>query len=334
MAYISALFAARMISQAGPRLDRANLFRGCGLDPSNPPDPAQMIPEADYYTLIETIAADEHPDIGFHIRVSRSMSCADFGAVGLAWKSAPDLRRSFRRMDRYARLYNSASEFELVDKGDCFWWAHRRAGSDRLGVHLSNEGALATYVSLCREATGAQNKPQSVQFRHRPCGSQTALEAHFRCPISFGAEVDALVIPAERLDRPNLVGDHSIWQFLVSQVEGALPAAKSEPAFQRQLVLKIADMLSDGVPPLSQVARSLGMSARTLQRRLASEGVTYQNLIGQARLELAKSLMADTEYSLAEIAFLTGFSEQSAFTRAFKRWAGRTPSAFREGARH
>ncbi len=71
------------------------------------------------------------------------------------------------------------------------------------------------------------------------------------------------------------------------------------------------------------------MSARTLQRRLADSGVTYQNLVNQARLELAQSLMGETSYSLAEIAFLTGFSEQSAFTRAFKRWVGKTPGAFR-----
>lgn len=327
MAQMSAMFAVRMINQAGPELDRGALFRSCGLSESAPPDPTDKVSDTAYYDLLETIAEQERPDIGFHVRVSRSMTCADFGAVGLAWKSAPDLRRSFQRMDRYSRLYNSASTFELVDKGDRFLWTHTRTTPDRLGMYLSNEGALATYVSICREATGPENRPQSVQFRHQNCGGEKALEAHFRCPVVFGAEIDAIVLPAERLDAPNLVGDQSIWQFFSAHLQETYP--DDQVPFERQLVLQIADKLSDGVPPIASVATSLGMSARTLQRRLADGGLTYQNLVTQARLELAQSLMSEASYSLAEIAFLTGFSEQSAFTRAFKRWVGKTPGAFK-----
>lgn len=327
MAQMSAMFAARMIDQASPTLDRAALFRSCGLDPSVPPGPTDMVSDTAYYTLLETIAEHETPDIGFHVRVSQSVRCADFGAVGLAWKSAPDLRRSFQRMDRYTRLFNTASEFELVENGDTYLWTHTRTEPARPGMYLSNEGALATYVTICREATGPQNRPQSVQYRHQALGSQKALEAHFRCPVIFGADIDAIVLPAERLDRPNLVGDQSIWRFFSAHLEEMLP--DEEEPFERRLVLQIADMLSDGVPALADVASSLGMSTRTLQRRLADHGATYQSLVNQARLELAQSLMSETGYSLAEIAFLTGFSEQSAFTRAFKRWAGKTPGAFR-----
>lgn len=324
---MSAMFAVRMINQAGPELDRAALFRSCGLDMSAPPDPAAMVSDTVYYDLLEMIAEQEKPDIGFHVRVSQSMTCADFGAVGLAWKSAPDLRRSFQRMDRYSRLYNTASTFKLVDRGDTYMWTHRRTMPDRLGMYLSNEGALATYVNICREATGPQNRPQRVQFRHQPLGGEKALEAHFRCPVIFGAEIDAIILPAERLDQPNLVGDQSIWKFFSAHLEDNLQ--EDEVPFERQLVLQIADMLSDGVPALASVATQLGMSPRTLQRRLADHGATYQNLVDEARFELAESLMNQTRYSLAEIAFLTGFSEQSAFTRAFKRWAGKTPGAFR-----
>ncbi|WP_158085582.1 AraC family transcriptional regulator [Henriciella aquimarina] len=328
---MSALFAVRMINQAGPGVDRGALFRSFGLEEAAPLDPTVMISDTAYYDLLEMIAEQEQPDIGFHIRVSQSITCADLGAVGLAWKSAPDLRRSFHRMDRYSRLYNTASSFELVDRGDTYLWTHTRTEPDRLGMYISNEGALATYANICREATGAQNRPQSVQFRHQDHGGRKALEAHFRCPVIFGADIDAIVIPAGRLDQPNLVGDQSIWKFFSSHVEENLP--EEEVPFERQLVLKIADMLSDGVPPLALVATSLGMSARTLQRRLAEHGATYQTLVTQARLELAQSLMGETGYSLAEIAFLTGFSEQSAFTRAFKRWVGKTPGAFRSEGR-
>ena len=87
--------------------------------------------------------------------------------------------------------------------------------------------------------------------------------------------------------------------------------------------------LSQGVPGVTDVASQLGMSGRTLQRQLADRGATFQKLVDQARRELAERLLADTSYPLAEVAFLTGFSEQSAFNRAFKRWAGQTPRSFR-----
>lgn len=168
MAQMSAMFAVRMINQAGPELDRTALFASCGLDETSPPSSADMISDTAYYTLLETIAEHEAPDIGFHIRVSRSITCADFGAVGLAWKSAPDLRTSFQRMDRYSRLFNTASTFELVDKGETYWWTHKRTTPDRLGTHLSNEGALATYASICREATGRRTGPSLCSSVIRP----------------------------------------------------------------------------------------------------------------------------------------------------------------------
>jgi AraC-like DNA-binding protein len=87
--------------------------------------------------------------------------------------------------------------------------------------------------------------------------------------------------------------------------------------------------LSEGLPALSEVAQHFGMSGRTLQRRLADGGYSYQGLVDTARRQLAKRLLQETGYSLAEVAFMTGFSEQSAFTRAFKRWAGQTPRSYR-----
>jgi len=91
----------------------------------------------------------------------------------------------------------------------------------------------------------------------------------------------------------------------------------------------VADTVSDGVPTLSAVASELGFGPRTLQRRLSESGHSFQSIVDLARKELALKLLRETELCLAEIAFLTGFSEQSGFTRAFKRWAGQTPRSYR-----
>ncbi|MEM8693566.1 MAG: helix-turn-helix transcriptional regulator [Pseudomonadota bacterium] len=95
---------------------------------------------------------------------------------------------------------------------------------------------------------------------------------------------------------------------------------------------QVGEALGEGVPTLAKVAGGLGMSTRTLQRRLSADGLAYQDLALDARKTLSEQLPRRTDYALAEIAILTGFSNQSAFTRAFKRWHGQTPANYRRGA--
>lgn len=97
--------------------------------------------------------------------------------------------------------------------------------------------------------------------------------------------------------------------------------------------LAVTDAISDGVPTLSAIAAEVGVGPRTLQRRLSAQGHSFQSIVDLARQTLAHRLLRETELCLAEIAFLTGFSEQSGFTRAFKRWAGQTPRSYRLEAR-
>ena len=360
MAQVSAFFVARMIEQAmasipperlGPHT-RGDLYRVAGLPEEGLPDKGTpetwlMIPDSNYHALLVAIAALETPDVGFHLRTASAFRCDDFGAVGLAWKAAPTRRASFSRMNRYTRLYNTAAPaFSLEERGDEIWWVHNRQTPPRTGLYLSNEGAMATYVALCREATSEAFTPLRLQFHHSDLGSTRAAEAYFRCPIDYDREVDALIMPAALLDEPNSVGDESIWRFLTAQVEETLPPDDDDAAeatttgrmsggqgtdmsLRRAVLEQVTDVLSDGVPGIADIAAGLAMSPRTLQRRLAEEDCTFHAVVDEARHSLATRLLSETPYSLAEIAFLTGFSEQSAFTRAFKRREAQTPGAYR-----
>ncbi|HBH91453.1 MAG TPA: AraC family transcriptional regulator, partial [Hyphomonadaceae bacterium] len=99
-----------------------------------------------------------------------------------------------------------------------------------------------------------------------------------------------------------------------------------------EVLSHLASRLSDGVPQASDVATRMGMSERTFYRRLADENLSYRDVLRDAQLSLAQDLLTDSECSIAEVAFLTGFSEQSAFNRAFRRWEGRSPGSFRTSA--
>ncbi|MGI3163534.1 AraC family transcriptional regulator [Pseudooceanicola sp. 200-1SW] len=337
-AMISALYVRKQIEHAVHVADRARLYDIAGMTPEAVQDPAAMLPAERYYALIEAIADSEWPNPTFHMRVCASMRCEELGAFGLAFKSAPTLRQAFTRMGRYTRLHNQVSSFDTVDRTDegVFCWTHEKPRKEGLGGMLSNEAAMGTTLSLCRETAYAEICPVRVQFAHERPGSIDALTAHFGIEPVFGAEIDGMQFALEDIDRPTLKGDPAIWAFFTDHLESVLPEVAADPEAEVPLevlvVEEIAKLLSGGVPQLGDVAQSLGMGARTLQRRLSERGCTFQSQVDEARRQLAHQLVSGTRYSLSEIAFLTGFSEQSAFTRAFKRWSGQTPGAYRSGA--
>lgn len=133
-----------------------------------------------------------------------------------------------------------------------------------------------------------------------------------------------------RLSDPNILGDEGITQFLISHLDHELAQIDDAPALQTQTKSEIAHALSEGLPKMADIARKLGLSARSFHRRLAEHGLSFQTLTEETRREIATAMLQDERYSLFEVAFLTGYSEQSAFNRAFKRWMGMTPAAYRK----
>ncbi|MGB2200756.1 MAG: helix-turn-helix domain-containing protein, partial [Pseudooceanicola atlanticus] len=160
--------------------------------------------------------------------------------------------------------------------------------------------------------------------------SVAAHEDWFGCPVHFGADLDAILFSDETLAEPNILGDDGISQYLTRHLDAELSKITRAPELVTQAKAAIAQSLSEGSPKMAEIARGLGLSARSFHRRLSEHGLNFQTLTEETRRDLANGLLRDESHSLAEIAFLTGFSEQSAFTRAFKRWLGTTPATYRK----
>ena len=207
-----------------------------------------------------------------------------------------------------------------------------RDGERRLGLRLSNEATLASVASISREVSSRPFRPEAVYFKHEAPVSITDHEAYFGCAVHFSSDRDALLVSGGTLRTPNKLGDASISSFFDTHLAAEVSKLDDRIPLDRQVRDHVSTSLSEGVPALSDVARHLSMSGRTLQRRLSEQGYSYQTLVDESRRELAKRLLRQTDFSLIEVTFLTGFSEQSAFTRAFKRWAGQTPRSFRVDA--
>jgi AraC-like DNA-binding protein len=332
MGAVTSLFVRKMVAAAGPGVDAGGLLASVGIDAGAPPDPKLMVAASAYYDLLERIAR-ERDVTDLPLLTGASMRCDDYGALGLAFKAAPTLAGSYARVERYARLWTSVVDYRLTPARGATWFTLHRDGLRRLGLRLSNEATLASATAIAREvsATGAFS-PLEVHLQHAAPRNIAHHTAYFGCPVVFGSDRDGLLIANAVLDRPNRLGDPGITRFMIGHLDRELSDLPRDGDLRDRLRDVVARSLSDGLPRMEDVARHLGMSVRSLHRRLANDGLTFRTLTEDTRRELAEALLRDNRYSLSEVAFLTGFAEQSSFTRAFKRWCGATPAQYRKRA--
>ncbi|MFK7991896.1 MAG: AraC family transcriptional regulator [Sandaracinaceae bacterium] len=329
MPRVTALFVHKVISEVDPSLDRPGLLRRVGVDPDASVDPSAMVEADDYYAFLEAIAAQDPHALDLPLRVGASMRLDEYGALGLAMKSALTLRGSWDRAARYAKVLTSVTTYEVREAKRGAWLVLHRNGERRLGLRLSNEASLAAHLAIARQVSTQEPRLLEVTFEHDAPVRTDTHARHFGCPVHFGAADDAILLEQESLDAPNRLGDPGLASFFETHLERELDKLDEDHSLERRVHLQVSQALSEGVPTVSDIAKQLGMSGRTLQRRLAASGHSFQKLIDEARRQLAGRLLRETEYSLHEVAFLTGFSDQSAFTRAFKRWAGQPPRSYR-----
>lgn len=329
MPYVTSLFARKMVAAAGSAIDPQAMLARAGIEHDAPWDPKHLIPAVAYYEMLEEMA-DRVDVTELPVHVGASMKCDDYGALGLAWKAAPTLLGSCARIERYARLWTGVVTYELRDDPRGALFILHRAGKRRLGLRLSNEATLASAVSLAREVCPVPFSPVEVFSQHAGPTSKAFHEEWFGCPVTFDADIDAVLISRESLKRPNKLGDEGISRYLTIHLDAELADFQDTAPLVAQAKDAIAQALNEGRPRMADIAKGLGMSARSFHRRLSEHGLNFQTLTEETRRELAEGLLRDAQYSLADIAFLTGFTEQSSFTRAFKRWFGKTPASYRK----
>lgn len=306
---------------------REELLASLGLSPSVDSTDwiHETVEEDAYYDLLERITTKDDPGLPF--RYGSIIQVDDFGALGLAFKTATTLREALLRLVRYILVLSDTLEYELRDVVGGGEFVMSRP-SHRRGAQLANECALAAITSLLRQITDTNVTLVAVSFRHPRPPSTEHHRNYFGCPIRFDDRINALHLSNETLQTRTRLADEGLSAFILATLED-MKQAKAERTLPAEVYSAVTNSLPDGRPNKPQIARRLGMSERTLHRRLAEHGETFQAIANRAQREAAESLLANGGSSLAEVAFLTGFSDQSAFTRAFKGWTGETPLTFR-----
>jgi AraC-like DNA-binding protein len=184
-----------------------------------------------------------------------------------------------------------------------------------------------------RVATGEDWAPLEIRFAHRRPDEVGEHARFFRAPVHFSAGENAMVLAAELLDRPCVRADPALLAVLDRYAADLLARVPATGRLADRARTALVEMLRDGEPGAGRLASRLKMSARSLSRTLAAEGTSYRALLDQIRRETAARHLADDRIAIAEVAFLLGFSDLSAFYRAFKRWTGQTPAEARRTRR-
>lgn len=288
------------------------------------------VPDSAYFDLIDWICdfSDDVTELVF--QYAKEFSIDEMGALGLAAKSAPTLRDTLVRLERYFRLVTDTAVYRLSKEDDPAIFSFEGLTLERPALRLRDECALAAVAANIKSFCGPSLTLDYVCLKHQCRDELARFEDFFGCEVRFGTQKNAIAIQNDMLELPNRLGDQGISEFLTQHLEDQIERLPSESSLKQELIREVSTKLSSGIPVASEIARQLGMSERTLYRRLADEGLSYRDVVQDAQSALAHQLLSATSCSISEIAFLTGFAEQSTFSRAFKRWNGEAPARYRQ----
>nr|WP_295078012.1 AraC family transcriptional regulator [uncultured Roseateles sp.] len=268
------------------------------------------------------------PLLGLHL--GSTITPRHLGMLGYVLLACGDLGAALARFEQYQRLLYDVNPLRLIASPEevVFEWGVEQG---RPGP-LVDECAVTALVQFSRDLVQGGLGLRYVSFVNPvPADLQPYLD-YFDCPVLFDQPSTRIAMPITALQHPLRSPDPALLEMLSQQADALLAELGPRDDLQRQLDLCLTQMLLSGEPSLAQAALALHISPRTLHRRLAAQGLQFRGVLEALRLRLARQYLQDQRLQLAEIAGLLGYSEQSAFTRAFRRWTQSSPLAFRRAA--
>jgi len=274
--------------------------------------------------FVELIAEALKDDfLGFHL--ARDLDLREIGLLYYVFNSAELLGDAFKRAERYTTIVNEGISLH-VREGKEIGVTFTYVGVERMSDRHQIEFWATSVVRACRELTNRHLRPNCVRFLHRRSGGCPELVKFMGCDVVFGASVDGITFPGTIKQLPVVNADPYLNKLLVKYCEEMRSNQRSgRGTFRIGVENTIAPLLPHGRAHADEIAHRLGLSRRTLARRLASEGLTFEGVLSGLRADLAKRYLRDETVAISQIAWLVGYKEVSAFTHAFTRWTGKTP---------
>jgi AraC-like DNA-binding protein len=309
-------------------IDVGPLMAKAGVTRRQVEDDNACLPVPGQIKFVELIANALQDDLlGFHL--ARDLDLREIGLLYYVLNSSELLGDAFRRAERYTRFVNEGVSLR-VHEGKEIGVALTYVGVERLSDRHQIEFWITSVVRACRQLTNRHLLPSRVRILHRRSGGCPELVKFMGCDVAFGADTDEVRFPGTVKHMPVVNADPYLNKVLVKYCEEMRSHQNSgSGTFRIAVENAVAPLLPHGRAQADEVAHRLGLSRRTLARRLASDGLTFEGILSALRADLAKRYLRDEALAISQIAWLVGYEEVSAFTHAFKRWTGKTPSEAR-----
>ncbi|MGO4394396.1 AraC family transcriptional regulator [Variovorax sp. M-6] len=311
------------IQKAG--IDLAELAAQAGLSPDELRKPLTADQADRFFTMAYERIGD--PAIGLALGM-QPMRPELFGVVGFSAMTCGSFGAALARIARYNALV-SACELDIVLDADEAAVRVRYSGPERPYSRCRMDVQMGTLLNFGRLFTEREIAPVRLTLIGEAPPYHTRYAQMFSCPALFGQPHDSIVFRRGDLDLPLVSANPTVAALFEDAAERDLVAHRSPPDTTQAVREALRQLLHGDVPSIEQVAGVLCVSERTLQRRLAREGLRFSTLLDEARLEMARRYLAAGRASLTEIAYLLGFVDPNSFFRSFKRWTGTTPADYR-----
>lgn len=291
-------------------------------------DPDGRVPSSVLLRLWEYLPT-RCPDESFGFWLAEQLQAPPLSLATWVISNSPTLGQGLERALRYQRLLHDEAQSELLTSDTEVAYRHQIGKPPFRAPSAAIEFGFLTFLQLAGRLTGSALVPRRVLLRHAGPGNVTRHRALFGPGVVFSADADELVLDRGSLALPVLGSDPTLARIVEGHVQAALGRLPTSNALGARVRAQIHALLEAGTPSVELVSERLHLSRRTLQRQLSAAGTSFAKELDATRHELALRYLSDPRISLQEAAFLLGFSEPSAFHRAFSRWTGRTPASFR-----
>lgn len=285
----------------------------------------------------QLIRLDEHAarltnDDAFGLHVGEQTDVKNYGVLGYVTSNSQTYGEALNRLIRYQQIRTNAVRFSMDITG-----ADAHLAYHYLITNVSpqqrrqeSEEMISTMLHVGRKITGVEWTPREIHFEHAQPSNVSEHERIFRAPVRFNQPLTKLIFDKSVLELPLAEADLTLGSLLERQAEELLAKSPQHGVFVNQVRRLIKEGLPVGEARIETVCRKLGGSTRTLQRKLREEGTSYQELFEETQRDLSVFYLRKPEIAIGEISYLLGFSQPSAFHRAFRRWTGLTPKEFRQ----
>lgn len=307
-------------------IDSRRLLDRVGIPQPALEDSAMRLPKARFEALWRA-ASEATGEPAIALRVATTVKANTLGVIGYLVSASESRRNAFELVRDLTPLLWENVECDLESDGEVAF-IRCRTGTNPRRSRFTTEYAIGLTVAMSRLLGAPRSNPLEARFSYPPPAYAAEYERILGLPVRFDAGEDGVLFPISMLDSSNPTADAALRQLLQRYAAAQLAGIPTSARFSLRVRACVRAMMPLGSVAAEAVASRLRMSERTLRRRLHEEGTSYQRILNDVRIELARHYLTKERPGIAEVALRLGFSDQSAFTKAFRRWTGQTPARF------